>query len=107
MKAIQSLEIDNGYLAKARDLFVFQMYTGLAYADLRLFDFKDYTLQNGVYVYVVQKSVPDKIRGFRIPFRKLDTEFARIFLYPFHERLDKRQVRKIQFDKIVPVFVCG
>ena len=76
MKAIQSLEIDNGYLAKARDLFVFQMYTGLAYADLRLFDFKDYTLQNGVYVYV----------GVR---KKTGVQYTSVLLPPAIEVLNK------------------
>ena len=76
MKAIQTLEIDNGYLAKARDLFVFQMYTGLAYADLRLFDFKDYTLQNSVYVYV----------GVR---KKTGVQYTSVLLPPAIEVLNK------------------
>ena len=76
MKAIQTLEIDNGYLAKARDLFVFQMYTCLAYADLRLFDFKDYTLQNSVYVYV----------GVR---KKTGVQYTSVLLPPAIEVLNK------------------
>lgn len=38
--------------AMARDLFVFQMYTGLSYSDAQAFDIKDYKQQNGRWVHV-------------------------------------------------------
>lgn len=39
----------------ARDLFIFQMYTGLAYADTQVFDIKDYREEDGRWVSVGQR----------------------------------------------------
>lgn len=50
MKEVMYLELD-GYLDKARDLFVFQMYTGLSYADMQNFKIKNYHQENGVWIY--------------------------------------------------------
>lgn len=36
-------------MSLARDLFVFQMYTGLAFSDMQSFDIKDYKLIDGVW----------------------------------------------------------
>lgn len=48
IKAIESLHPMAGtQSAMARDLFVFQLYTGLSYADAEAFDIKDYKLVNG------------------------------------------------------------
>lgn len=38
--------------AMARDLFVFQMYTGLSYSDAQAFNIADYKQQNGRWVHV-------------------------------------------------------
>ena len=43
MKALESLHpLAGTQMAMARDLFVFQMYTGLSYSDSQAFDIKDY-----------------------------------------------------------------
>lgn len=43
MKAIESLHpLPGTQMAMARDLFVFQMFTGLSYSDAQAFDIKDY-----------------------------------------------------------------
>jgi integrase len=48
IKAIESLHPMAGtQSAMARDLFVFQLYTGLSYADAEAFDIKDYKLVKG------------------------------------------------------------
>ena len=44
---IRNLSLNNESLEKARDLFVFQCYTGLAYSDLYKFDFKNSVVQHG------------------------------------------------------------
>ena len=50
MKAFESLHpVAGSKMAKARDLFVFQMYTGLAYSDTQNFDIADYKLTDGVW----------------------------------------------------------
>lgn len=51
MKAIEQLDVVPGSNKElARDLFVFQMYTGLAYADAQAFDINDYHLIDGHYI---------------------------------------------------------
>ena len=51
MQAIMSLDIPHGtQMEVVRDLFVFQMFTGLAYSDAQAFDFSQYRLVNGRYV---------------------------------------------------------
>ena len=46
--AIESLHpIDGTQMAMARDLFVFQLYTGLSYADAEAFNIKDYKFVRG------------------------------------------------------------
>ena len=50
IKAIESLQpIAGTQMAMARDLFVFQMYTGLSYADTQVFDIADYRYIDGVW----------------------------------------------------------
>jgi integrase len=52
MKRIETLKLPTGsVLDVVRDLFVFQMYTGLAYSDMQAFDFSLYKLVDGEYVY--------------------------------------------------------
>lgn len=51
MEAIRQLKFEKGsMLDDVRDLFVFQMYTGLAYGDMCKFDIDDYKKVKGVYV---------------------------------------------------------
>jgi integrase len=50
IRAIESLQPMAGtQMAMARDLFVFQMYTGLSYADTQVFDIADYRYIDGVW----------------------------------------------------------
>ena len=53
MAAVESLHPVSGtMMAVARDLFVFQMHTGLSYADTQVFDFSQYREVNGKWVVV-------------------------------------------------------
>lgn len=61
---VESLSFETGYLQRTRDLFLFQCYTGLAYADLQSFDKDDYSKnEQGVWFG----------RGNRV---KTNTEFS-------------------------------
>lgn len=56
MQRIASLELVPGsQIEKARDLFVFQMWTGLAYSDAQNFDVRRYKLEDGVLTYVGER----------------------------------------------------
>lgn len=44
--------VPGSVMAAARDLFVFQLYTGLAYGDTQVFDIKDYKKVDGKWVNV-------------------------------------------------------
>lgn len=46
---IENKVIEDACLERVRDIFLFCCYTGLAYADLALFDFRKATLVNGMY----------------------------------------------------------
>lgn len=51
MQRIMALDIPSGtLLAKARDLFVFQMYTGFSYSDAQAFNLRNYRQENGKWV---------------------------------------------------------
>ena len=51
MQAIESLHpVEGSQMCVARDLFVFQLHTGLAYADTQAFDFSKYRKVNGRWV---------------------------------------------------------
>ena len=53
MHRIEALRLEPGsVIEKARDLFVFQMYTGLSYGDMLAFDFSDYRLEDGMWTNV-------------------------------------------------------
>ena len=41
-----------GYLERARDLFIFMAYTGLAFCDMELFDFDTMTVERPDYTYI-------------------------------------------------------
>ena len=54
--AIESLHpIEGTQMAMARDLFVFQMYTGLSYSDAQAFDIRDYKKVDGKWVNVGER----------------------------------------------------
>ena len=56
MKAIETLELPNDeMMQKARDLFVFQMYTGLSYSDAEAFDISQYRKSGDTYVRVAER----------------------------------------------------
>ena len=56
MSAVESLHPVAGTLmAKARDVFVFQMHTGMSYADTQAFDFSQYRKVDGKWVNVGQR----------------------------------------------------
>jgi site-specific recombinase XerD len=51
MKAIVNLKVPTGtQIEVARDLFVFQMYTGLSYSDTQAFDFSQYKKVKGKWI---------------------------------------------------------
>lgn len=53
MEKIRKLPLKRGsVLDISRDLFVFQMYTGLAYSDAEAFDFAKYKKVDGAWIYV-------------------------------------------------------
>lgn len=51
LKKIENAAMRNGSVARAKDLFLFQVYTGLSYADLAEFDFSNVRDVNGKEVY--------------------------------------------------------
>lgn len=54
--AIESLRPMPGtQMATARDLFIFQIYTGLSYSDTQAFDIKDYKKVNGKWVNIGER----------------------------------------------------
>lgn len=54
--AIESLHpIEGTQMATARDLFIFQIYTGLSYSDTQAFDMKDYKQINGKWVNIGER----------------------------------------------------
>lgn len=56
ISAIESLHpLDGTQMAMARDLFVFQMYTGLSYSDAQAFDIRDYKKVDGKWVNVGER----------------------------------------------------
>lgn len=56
MKALESLHpLAGTQMAMARDLFVFQMYTGLSYSDTQAFDIKNYKQVKGKWVNVGER----------------------------------------------------
>lgn len=50
MQQVESVRIDNVMTQHARDLFVFQMYTGMGYSDMAAFDILAYTIEDGRYI---------------------------------------------------------
>lgn len=76
IKQIQNLEITSESISKVRDLFVFQCFTGLSYADLSKFDFCG----------AIKKGSKFFIRDIRI---KTEEEYFLMLLKPAMEILRK------------------
>ena len=56
MHAIESLEIpDDDLLRQSRDLFIFQMYTGLSYSDAEAFDISQYRKDGDTYTHIGER----------------------------------------------------
>lgn len=56
MAAFESIHpVRGSEMAAARDLFVFQMYTGMSYADAREFDIHQYHKVNGKWIHVGER----------------------------------------------------
>lgn len=56
MQAIEQLEIpDDDLLRQSRDLFVFQMYTGLSYSDAEAFDITQYRKDGDTYTRIGER----------------------------------------------------
>lgn len=56
MKTIAEMDLpDDEMMKKARDLFVFQMYTGLSYSDAEAFDISQYRKSGDTYVRVAER----------------------------------------------------
>lgn len=55
IRKICSVNLKTSSLIKVRDLFIFQIFTGLAYADLKRFDFKNVIERNGRYLLLDQR----------------------------------------------------
>ena len=56
MKRIENMSVAPGtIIEKARDLFIFQMYTGLSYSDAMTFDIRNYRMEDGMLTAVGQR----------------------------------------------------
>lgn len=76
LKAVIKLQSEDPATARARDLFLFQCYTGLAYADLMRFDFTTVTQRDGKFI----------VRDIR---QKSEEEYYIVLLTPAVEILEK------------------
>ena len=57
MKAIENIHpVPGSKMAVVRDLFVFQMYTGMAFSDMQRFDINNYRLDNGQWVAINERT---------------------------------------------------
>lgn len=55
MKAIEELEIPDAMIQQSRDLFIFQMYTGLSYSDTQAFDISQYRQDGDTYTHIGER----------------------------------------------------
>lgn len=84
--AFEGLKIMSGtLLAKAHDLFVFQMWTGLSYSDTQTFNIKNYRLVDGQWSYT----------GLRI---KTGVPYVSVLLPPVVEVLERNSWRVPKID---------
>ncbi len=65
-ESIKRLHLQYDYLAKARDLFLMQCYTGLAYSDLMAFDFTKCKQADGKYYYHAKRVKTDTDFTFQL-----------------------------------------
>ena len=57
MKAIENIHpVPGSKMAVVRDLFIFQMYTGMAFSDMQRFDINNYRLDDGQWVAVNERT---------------------------------------------------
>lgn len=54
-KILELTPVPGSQVATARDLFVFQMFTGLSYADTQYFDIREYRQENGRWEHIGQR----------------------------------------------------
>ena len=84
--AFEGLKIMSGtMLAKAHDLFIFQMWTGLSYSDTQTFNIKNYRLVDGQWSYT----------GLRI---KTGVPYVSVLLPPVVEVLERNSWRVPKID---------
>ena len=56
MSAVEAIRpLKNSHMAIVRDLFIFQLHTGLSFADTQSFDFGEYMEVNGKYINIGQR----------------------------------------------------
>jgi integrase len=55
LAAIESVELPDDYLCRARDMFVFQAYSGMAYSDMQSFRLEDCEVRDGLYTYAHER----------------------------------------------------
>nr|WP_297656704.1 site-specific integrase [uncultured Prevotella sp.] len=79
-ESIKRLHLEVDYLVKARDLFLMQCYTGLAYSDLMAFDFTECKERNGKYYYHGKRVKTDTDFTFQL----LGSAVAILKKYNFH-----------------------
>lgn len=60
LRIIESSPMRSGSVARARDMFVFQCYTGLAYSDLKAFDVSKVGFEEGMAVYKGRRAKTDE-----------------------------------------------
>lgn len=76
LRKIESFQTEVGYINRARDLFLFQCYTGLAYSDMETFDFRKVEKRDGKYILYNQR-------------RKTGVEYYVVLLQPVVDILKK------------------
>lgn len=106
LKRIEDIELDNDKMVKVRDLFVFQCYTGMAYADMQSFDFKAARQVSGVYVLDGKRQKTEVSYHFVLldeaisVLKKYDWRLPRISNQKYNDYL-KLLAQKCEIDKQV------
>ena len=75
-RKLKTLEMKSNHLMAARDLFLFQCYTAMAYSDMMSFDYGNCVVREGKMFYHAKRT-------------KTDTDFVFILLEPAVEILEK------------------
>jgi len=55
LKAIADAELKDAFVARARDMFLFQAYSGLAYSDMQAFTLDACEVRDGIYTYAAER----------------------------------------------------